>query len=91
MDRSEWMYKIPRASNDLTFLQYVRKFVAAVKKHRESLGRERTICPCNSCQNKLLQEYSVVQSHLIRHSFVEDYTVWKFHGEVDASVIGAYL
>ena len=31
MDMSEWMYKISRASNDLTFLQYVRKFVAAVK------------------------------------------------------------
>ena len=24
MDRAEWMYKIPRAGNDLTFLQYVR-------------------------------------------------------------------
>ena len=69
------MYKISMASNDLTFLQYVRKFVAAVKKHRESLGRERTICPCNRCHNKLAQEDSVVQSHLIRYGFVKDYTI----------------
>ena len=66
MDREEWMYKIPRVSNDLAFLGHVRKFVAAAKKHRVSLGRERIICPCNSCKNNLLQEDNVVQSHLIR-------------------------
>jgi len=31
MDRKEWMYKIPRISNDLAFLGHVRKFVAAAK------------------------------------------------------------
>ena len=89
MDMTEWIYKIPRVGNDLTFLHRVRKFVAAAKKHRVSMGRERTICPCNSCQNKLLQDDNVVQSHLIRHGFVENYTVWKFHGEADPSVAGA--
>jgi hypothetical protein len=69
------MYKILRVGNDLTFMHYVRKFVAAAKKHRVSLGWEGTICPCNSCQNKLLHEDSVVQCHLIRHSFVDDYTI----------------
>ena len=54
MDREEWMYKIPRVSNDLAFLGHVRKFVAAAKKHRVSLGREHIICPCNSCKNNLV-------------------------------------
>ena len=76
-------------SNDLTFLQYVQKFIAAAKKHRESLGWERTICPSNWCHNKLVQEDSVVQSHLIRYGFLKDYTVWKFHGEGDTSDTGA--
>ena len=32
MDRAEWMYKIPRAGNDLTFLHHVTKFIADAKK-----------------------------------------------------------
>jgi hypothetical protein len=83
------MYKTPRLGNDLSFLGHVKKFVAAVKKHRLSLGQERTICPCNSCKNKLLQEDNVVQSHLIRYGFIKDYTVWKYHGEADPSATGA--
>jgi len=90
MDREEWMYKIPRVSNDLAFLGHVRKFVAAMKKHRVCLGRERIICPCNSCKNNLVQEDNVVQSHLIRHGFVKDYMIWKYHSEeADPSVTGA--
>jgi hypothetical protein len=30
-----------------------------------------------------------VQSHLIRHGFVKDYTVWKYHSEADPSATGA--
>lgn len=89
MDRAEWMYKILRAGNDLTFLHHVTKFVAVAKKHRTSLGREGTICPCNRCKNNLVYEDSVVKSHLIRYGFVDNYTVWKFHGEVDSSATGA--
>jgi len=75
MYREEWMYKIPRVSNDFAFLGHVRKFIAAAKKHRVRLGQERIICPCNSCKNNLLQEDNMVQSHLIRHGFVKDYTI----------------
>jgi hypothetical protein len=28
---------------------------------------------------------NVVQSHLVLFAFVNDYTIWKFHGEADAS------
>ena len=83
------MYKLVQVGNDMTFLHHVRKFIAASKKHRVSLGRELRICPCNSCQNKHLQKDIVVQSHLIRRGFIKDYTVLMFHDEGDPSVTGA--
>jgi len=85
------MDKIPRAGNDLTFLHYVIKFVAAAKKYHLSLGRERIICPCSRWQNNLLHEDSVVKYHLIRYGFVENYIVWKFQGEMDPSVTSAFV
>jgi hypothetical protein len=88
MDR-EWMYKTPRLDTDLSFLGHVRKFVTAAKKHRLSLGRELTLCPCNSYKNKLAQQDNVVQSHLVQYGFVKDYTVWKYHGEADPSATSA--
>ena len=89
MNRAEWMYKIPRADNDLTFLRHVTKFVAVAKKHPTILGREGTICRCSRCKNNLVYEDSVVKSHLIHYGFVENYTIWKFHDEVDPSVTSA--
>ena len=38
MDRAEWMYKIPRADNDLTFLRHVTKFIAVAKKASHKSG-----------------------------------------------------
>ena len=60
MDREEWMYKIPRVSNDLAFSGHVRKLVVATKKHHVRLGRECIICPCNRCKNNLVQEDNMV-------------------------------
>ena len=76
------MYKI-------SFLNHVKKFVAATKKHRVSRAEELTICPCRSFKNKLLHEDDMVNSHSIRYGFVENYTMWKFHGKANASVTGA--
>ena len=91
LPREEWMCKISRVGNVMSFLNLITKFVAAAKKHCVSRGVELTICPCRGCKNKLLHEDDVVKSHLIHYGFVKNYTVWKFHGEVDASVTGAYL
>ena len=79
----------PRVGNDMSFVNHVTNFVAITKKYRVSQGVELTICPCRSCKNKLFHEYDVVKSHLIRSGFVENYTVWKFHGEANASATGA--
>jgi hypothetical protein len=80
MDR-KWMYKTPRLDNEMSFVTNAKKFIAAAKKHRLSLGREETYCPCYKCENKYLLEDSDVLSHLIQYGFVKDYTVWTFHGE----------
>jgi len=80
MEDRGWMYKTPRVM-DMCYVDNVTKFIAAAKKHRVTLGRELTICPCSKCKNTLLHADSVVKSHLIRFGFVEDYTVWKHHGE----------
>ena len=83
-NRSEWMYQMKRMEPQ--YLVHVRKFVAAVKAHRESLNRMTTICPCSHCMNMRAHVDSEVQSHFIRFGFVKNYTVWNFHGEkVDAT------
>ena len=86
MDK-EWMYKTSRL--DQAYLDHVTKFIAAAKRHRLSLKREHTICPCKCCKNLLLHEDYVVKSHLVRYGFVKDYTIWKFHGEVEDPSAGA--
>jgi hypothetical protein len=60
MDRDDWMYKT--SSLDLSFLENVRKkFLPFAQKHRLSLGRDRMICSCNDCKNRLTQEDNMVQ------------------------------
>ena len=63
--------------------------IAAAKRHRLSLKRELTICPCKSCKNLLAHGDDTVKSHLIRYGFIKDYTVWKFHGEAEDLSVGA--
>ena len=71
MDR-EWMYKKSRL--DPSYLDHLRQFVAAAKRHCLRLNPEHTICPCNSCKNNLAHKDNMVQSHLIWYGFIKDYT-----------------
>ena len=75
------MYKTSRL--DPLYLEHATKFIVTTKRHRLNLKREHTICPCKSCKNLLLHEDNVVKSHLVRYGFVKDYTIWKFHGELE--------
>jgi hypothetical protein len=86
MDR-EWMYKTLRL--DSTFLEHVTKFIAATKRHRLSLKRELTICPCKSCKNLYALVDDKVKSHLVRYGFINDYTVWKFQRKAEDPSVGA--
>ena len=86
MDREEWMYKLSRVGNDLSFLHHVRNFVAAAKKHESwSTPFVRAIAARTNFSRNIMW----FQSHLIWQDFVKDYTIWKFHGEADPSVTGA--
>jgi hypothetical protein len=78
-DRQQWMYQTSRI--DPSYLTHVREFVAVAKKYRLSVKQDRISCPCHSCKNTLAQRDDVVQNHLVRFGFVEDYKVWKYHGE----------
>jgi hypothetical protein len=76
---------------DLRYLREVRKFITAVKVHRDRSKRSTIICPCSHCKNRTTYvDEGTVQSHLIRYGFVENYMVWTRHGErVAASSGGA--
>jgi hypothetical protein len=86
MDR-EWMYKTLRM--DLAFMEHVTKFIVVSKRHRLSLKKEVIICPCKSCKNLYAHRDDTVKSHLVWYRFVKDYTIWKFHGEVEDLSVGA--
>jgi len=70
---------------DPAYIEHVTKFIFTAKSHRLSLKRELTICLCKSCKNLYAHGDNTVKSHLVRYGFVKDYTVWKFHGEIEDS------
>jgi hypothetical protein len=78
MERSEWMYQIKRMEPQ--YLVHV-KFVVDAKAHHLSLDWMTTIYPCFKCENMKAHADNKVKSHLIRFGFVNDYTVWTFHGK----------
>jgi hypothetical protein len=46
-------------------------------------------CPCTICQNYRFLNQDEVQVHLCQEGFMSNYLVWRDHGEVEPSVIGA--
>jgi hypothetical protein len=51
--------------------------------------RHVTKCPCTICQNYRFLNQDEVQVHLCQEGFMSNYLVWRDHGEVEPSVIGA--
>jgi hypothetical protein len=83
MERSEWMYQTLRLSPG--YIGCMKKFVDTAQKHSLTVKQQEIICPCSHSKNKLAHEGGVVQSHRIRFGFIQEYTVWRFHGKADAS------
>ncbi|KAL6630954.1 hypothetical protein ACP70R_028294 [Stipagrostis hirtigluma subsp. patula] len=80
MERSYWMYCIPRP--DISFIREVENFIEAAKKHALIAGREEIFCPCVNCKNEVMwPNPNEIRGHLIKRGFIKDYTVWSFHGE----------
>jgi hypothetical protein len=45
-------------------------------------NKDLIICQCHDCKNHIaLRDVDIIKSHLIMQVFVEDYTVWIYHGE----------
>jgi hypothetical protein len=42
------------------------------------------LCPCIDCDNKIAwRDTGVIQSHLLKRGFKNNYTIWSEHGELD--------
>jgi hypothetical protein len=68
MERSKWMYELNRMK--LGYVVEVKNFLAIAKKHRESLGRTTTTCPCAHCKNTKGHEDTIVEGLLCRRSVI---------------------
>jgi len=55
------------------------------------VNRKVIICLCSRCKNELAWiDSGEVEYQLIRWGFVQSYTVWKFHGEKDATAASGH-
>ena len=66
------------------FREEVDKFIKAAEKHATTLtdNKDTIICPCKDCKNRMAwTDVTIIRSYLIMRGFVEDYTVWIYHGE----------
>ncbi|KAJ9552586.1 hypothetical protein OSB04_016631 [Centaurea solstitialis] len=80
MDRNDWMYEIPRATQE--YLAGLDEFMEAAKNYQLSSGENGIWCPCRKCRNFLKHsDHNVVKEHLVCHGFMHRYTCWIRHGE----------
>ena len=66
------------------FREEVDKFIEVAKKHATTLkeNKDTIICSCEDCKNRMAWiDVTIIRSYLIMQEFVEDYTVWIYHGE----------
>jgi hypothetical protein len=80
--RNSWMYGSLRFKAG--FREEMDKFIEAAKKHATTLteNKDTSICPCKDCKNHMAwTDVTIIRSYLIMRGFVEDYTVWIYHGE----------
>ncbi|GJY53588.1 uncharacterized protein Tco_0445252 [Tanacetum coccineum] len=81
MDRSRWMYKIDRSSEE--YLTNLSEFIRVAEDDRKRKGKLRISCPCQDCYNILTYiDSDEIKGHLISTGFVERYTCWSWHGEL---------
>lgn len=81
MDRG-WMYNVPRPHP--SYIRNLRSFIEAAKKHANLRKSKEILCPCIDCDNKIAwRDTGVIQSHLLKRGFKNNYTIWSEHGELD--------
>ena len=82
----KWMYEGRIVDGFLSseWADKVDGFVKFSLQHPELVNDGTHIkCPCPrpKCQNKQFLHVDEVKVHLYRYGFVEDYYIWKYHGE----------
>jgi hypothetical protein len=81
MDRG-WMYNVPRPHP--TYIRNLRSFIELANKHANLQKSKEILCPCNDFDNKIAwRDTGVIQSHLLKRGFKNNYTIWSEHGELD--------
>jgi hypothetical protein len=76
------MYNVPRPH--LPYIRNLRSFIEAANKHANLRKNKEILCPCIDCDNKVAwRDTGVIQSHLLKRGFKNNYTIWTEHGELD--------
>nr|ABB47202.2 transposon protein, putative, CACTA, En/Spm sub-class [Oryza sativa Japonica Group] len=82
MDRLEWMYHWPMFLSP--YMEQVSKFIDIAKEYVEKENRRGIYCPCAKCKNeKVWENLTKVNEHLVTRGFMENYVIWTHHGEND--------
>ena len=76
------MYNVPRPHP--SYIRNLRSFIEAANKHANLRKSKEILCPCIDCDNKIAwRDIGVIQSHLLKRGFKNNYTIWSEHGELD--------
>jgi hypothetical protein len=83
MDDREWMYTGWRSKKDFS-QEWIEKTEAFLKQAFDTAkGARTTWCPCGQCANTRKRTKEVMETHLCKYGFTEEYTRWVYHGEAD--------
>jgi hypothetical protein len=76
------MYNMPRPHP--SYIRNLRSFIEAANKHANLRKSKEILCSCIDCDNKIAwRDTGVIQSHLLKSGFKNNYTIWSEHGELD--------
>jgi hypothetical protein len=85
--RRAWMYKNVghRGTIPFQFLRGLTEFMLVASSNGTNMTEIR--CPCKKCKATKHHPYEIVQRHLTKNGFMDDYYVWIHHGEDAMNVI----
>ena len=77
------MYNVKRT--DVYFRGELNKFIKVAENHARNKKTQLIHCPYKVCRNlRVFSDPTTIRSHVVVSGFVKDYTIQKYHGEMDA-------